>query len=1017
MKVKQIHIRAPCTSVFLTHYLKNGEKFKMNVSTVYRTHYEAHCKNRALDIYASNDSSCLAKRKHNDFYTFLYRDITRKYQSKVAGVIVGDFNCNFERPRPQDSKLFCRNLRFLFGAYDQLVKKSTNHTHTRRPFDNKNIKIHSKIDFFLTKNIQGKLSHQSGDFILGDGHDILFFRSSLERSFESSYYEIQSTSKPERRDMFRIGLKYFYTYKEKLDAAYQLALSHAQTYQSLESTPRTNPYTDLLIRVLEMAVDEATQPVTLKIPTGPMLNRPSPYTKLLQKEIFQIHSNNNRKNVSDKTLHHAFILRKMFRKSIKTDHRKGVTQLETNEMRQNEVFQFTRTFNPKDKMALNNRGDHSSDALLDYYIQLQTKDALPVDPDLDIWPEMKRKLKLSDCEVHWKGKTIRSSLQKCLYACRPHTKGIDSNLTAHTLGMFPVEFAEYICKMHEIDLKSGMCPEIHRTTRLAVIPKLSHSDLALLQANRFLSLVPTLTSLESKHVSRVVNDVLKQQNYFSDNQMGFREGRGCDTLLALLISDLEEVPTDHTATVTLIDGINAFGSVSSDHICKIFNKIAEEPINRYLQSIFLPKTVTVINNGKRSRTHTMPADCPGTPQGYSLSPTIYNLVSLLIPFMFADDPFVKIYAFADDVSITVQHEDFETCMRLTRLAILKVEAELRKLGVGMNTSKTEMFVYGKTELSFGGLFPIDQNRSIPEKLGVKLLGLRFTSTLSLEPQFKFLHIQFEKYRGLVNLALLANSRISLINLIQATYYGSLQFSCAVWPVLDSDDGNKLARHIGQAIQDVYGMGDLDEDKQKHSYRKLFGMTGLSSPHHTQQKMILGFANRIIVKVDESPAGLRQKLLDRIFVHAYGNEKAFEDFPTHRRRVLQSVNKCKILVKRPRGSGPFFPGNVPVVFRKIPKVLTADFGNMHFNRLIKVHFKYACPHRMNVTSDKCVNCKEKSDLKLKIQNELGNLVIKDREYSFSINGCMLDNILGLTPIHVQTRLNRTISAVIGKFIKK
>merc|ERR1711911_125065 len=119
--------------------------------------------------------------------------------------------------------------------------------------------------------------------------------------------------------------------------------------------------------------------------------------------------------------------------------------------------------------------------------------------------------------------------------------------------------------------------------------------------------------------------------------MGFRKGRGCDSLLALMFYHIRLFGKSETVTVTLLDGRNAFGSVSPFHISKVFDKLADEPVNRYLKSIFLPKTVTVINNGERSRTFQMPGDSPGTPQGYCSSPTIYNLVAIMVPFLFDDD--------------------------------------------------------------------------------------------------------------------------------------------------------------------------------------------------------------------------------------------------------------------------------------------------------------------------------------------------------------------------------------------
>ena len=675
MQVKQVHVGAPCTSIFITNTLNNGQKVKTNVSTVYRTHYDSHCKNIALKIY--------------------------------------------NHKTPKKESLFLHN------------------------------------QFYLN---------------------------------------------------------------------------------------------------------------------GPKISKPSYYTRKLRKILLSIKTKALNVNLSDREIKYYFIIRKLYRMSVKSDYRKSTTGCEPGEYSQNEIYKFTRTYNPKDKMAIGNRGDHSPDSLLDYYIKLQTKDALPVDKDLDVWPDFPNKLKLEHFNVKWKGKTMSSSLQKCLYGCKKHTKGINSRLSAETLGFFPAEFAELLVKMTEVDLKCGMTPEIHRTSRLAVIPKLSHKDLALITANRFLSLVHVLCSLEAKYVCKIVSDFLEENNYFHERQMGFRRHRGCDSLLALMFYHIRNFGKSETVTVTLLDGRNAFGSVSPFHISKVF---AEEPVNRYLKSIFLEKTVTVINNGKRSRTYQMPSDSPGTPQGYCSSPTIYNLVAIMIPFIFDDDENVEIFCFADDLSLLVHHPDYNTCMNLTRQAILKVEAELAKLGVALNLEKTEMFVYGEREFNFNKQFPIDATRFIPETLNVKLLGLRFNACLELDDQYEFLYKMFIKHRALINCALMSNSRISLINLISSTFYGNMQFAITVWPNINPALGNKLASYVAEAICDVYGLGLFDDAKQKHSYRKLFCMTGLMAPRHTQAKLICGFSNRLLYAKSASKE-LREILISRIQIRLFDRNYEFKD---------------------------------------------------------------------------------------------------------------------------------------------
>ena len=109
--------------------------------------------------------------------------------------------------------------------------------------------------------------------------------------------------------------------------------------------------------------------------------------------------------------------------------------------------------------------------------------------------------------------------------CKPHQRGLNSSLTATILGMYPVEFAEYIVKMTECNLKTGMTPEFARRVRLSQIPKLSHADLQLLNARRFLALQHILSAVEGKHVTSVMSDHFEYYDIIPEEQHGFRKAR------------------------------------------------------------------------------------------------------------------------------------------------------------------------------------------------------------------------------------------------------------------------------------------------------------------------------------------------------------------------------------------------------------------------------------------------------------------------------------------------------------
>ena len=55
----------------------------------------------------------------------------------------------------------------------------------------------------------------------------------------------------------------------------------------------------------------------------------------------------------------------------------------------------------------------------------------------------------------------------------------------------------------------------------------------------------------------------------------------------------------------------------------------------------------------------------------------------------------------------------------------------------------------------------------------------------------------------------------------------------------------------------------------------------------------------------------------------------------------------------------------------------------FNRMVKVFFKYKCPHRQGKNPNSCVQCVEIDKGKHTIKRSITNPVYKHREYEFSL----------------------------------
>ena len=420
--VKQVQTPAPFTSIFCKIKQIDGTIKKVNILTCYRTHFDAHSNNLGLKIYGSKDTPEVKRLKHNSFYQNNFIKLVRKLQSKCAGVIVGDFNMNIYKPRPQDSKSLAAQLRELLTVYDQHVEKPTNHTHSRHR--GKSEIVHSTIDFFFTKNLSGKFTHQMGELIESDGHDVLTFKTSLRIEQEPKFFTVETVSRPDRATMYRTAKRYLDIHKNDLDSAYTETLESINPNENLLDKPRTNKFTSLFIEILEKAVSDCTEKRFVKVPLGPRLSTESRYTQLLKQELHKWKVKLLNRKPSDRELALYTLIRKLLRMSNRLDYAQNLSDCPIgSEMSKNEVYQLTRRLNPKDKASYGKCGDHSPDDLLDYFISLQTQDSLPVDPNFDGWAEADVKLNLSFFQAGWFGDNVANSLQKCLRQRKPHQMG------------------------------------------------------------------------------------------------------------------------------------------------------------------------------------------------------------------------------------------------------------------------------------------------------------------------------------------------------------------------------------------------------------------------------------------------------------------------------------------------------------------------------------------------------------------------------------------------------------------
>ena len=952
---KQIKVPAPATSVCIKSIFQD-HVYSLNVTTVYRTHFDSHNLNTSLGIYSKSDSGASKRAKHNDFYFNLFREITTVIQLKVPSILTGDFNLGWYRPRPQDPKGLCRMLRSLFGRYKNYATNFTHFTHCRK--DGKRTLRKSRIDGFLA-TINGTFIQDPGAACLNNGHDLLILRTSIPLIKQSTFVTKTVTVYADPSVIFAQARKSLELNRNELNRLHSLVLHKVRSGKQYTTT---NEFTDYFVQLLEEIVKSTSSKKTIRINLSDASKDPSEYSMKVRKDISQLHFQSNFRELSDREITRLIGLSKVLEMSVKEDHRKVFRKLgmSDSQLGQNDIYALHRKINSKSKLAAGKTGNHTAEALVDYYVKtVHAADAITVDPNYDIWTDSVKKLNISDFVFDWNGPSRATSLKQCLRDCKEFTKGKNSLVTRHILAKFPAEFSEFFCKLQECNIKSGFAPDYVRDTRIVDIPKLSYEDLSVLEARRYLAIQPVYGSTGGKHVSDTLCCWLEDTGGYKDFQNAFRKGRSCSTAIGTFILKMSKAKKKYSKIGIFLDSKNAFGSVKPVLINRIISKIADGSVKNYLQSLMLGKSVCMLKNDILSKPVKLKDSVPGVPQGGAESPTLFSLLLMELDKLFPKNTNRFLIAYADDLCILIAKPTTDEAVESAKEIIKQVEEYMRNIGVKTNLSKSNFMIFGKDSKKSVD-FEIDGEK-LKQVTVNRYLGMRFDSNLSIEPQITHLVEKcFPKNRGVIGAVMFSKNRVNLLNLHSSLYNGQFSFSVEVWPRLTPAQGNRIGREMLKSILDIYGIPQRQENGKHHNVADIFSMAGCMSPINIQERAICNFANSIIANPKNPPKDLREEL-DLLLSFTFNNKNKFKwafcgDYV---KLALDSVKLIKCNVQKPFDYSNIFPDTLRAPFGSLPSHIQCHFGRTDFKRVCKVWYKYKCPHLQGKNPNQCKHCNERN----------------------------------------------------------
>lgn len=218
---------------------------------------------------------------------------------------------------------------------------------------------------------------------------------------------------------------------------------------------------------------------------------------------------------------------------------------------------------------------------------------------------------------------------------------------------------------------------------------------------------------------------IEHNNILSQNQYGFRKGRGTIDNISLFVTDIQ-LAFSHNESVlaAFMDIASAYDkvvlSILKEKLCKL--NIPTYIIN-IVMSILNDRTICLTNNTTEEIRHLY----HGLPQGSVLSPILYNLYTHDLETSVTSN--VNALQYADDLLLYTVDKSIQTCCFNLSSSITSLENYLHNNGLDISGTKSSIVLFTRSRFPP----PINiyyKNTVIPVKSTVKFLGIVLDNKLT-----------------------------------------------------------------------------------------------------------------------------------------------------------------------------------------------------------------------------------------------------------------------------------------------
>ena len=464
-----------------------------------------------------------------------------------------------------------------------------------------------------------------------------------------------------------------------------------------------------------------------------------------------------------------------------------------------EVWRRIKAANGRPQLAATHpRPKEEANILCDTFIQRSSSVNLPKDTTETLTELFPDRVNIIKTVINKEAETDRnftlSELDEVISHLKDTAPGIDTVCYSMIKNM-PLPTKYLILRLINQSFTEGRLPKAWKVAKIVPIPK---KDMTY----RPISLLPAL----SKVMERMV---LARINWYAQplhqNSLGFKRGFGTIDAVATLLQKVTPIRTlrpgyKSRTTTIFLDLEKAFELVSKEVILEsTLRQGIKGKIIAWLDNYLTHRSGIVQFQGESSATQTFNN---GTPQGSSLSPTLFNMViNQLLQLNLGKG--TQMIAYADDIAISISNMGEHKVYQKMTTALERIELEAVRLGLKFSPSKCEAIWYRSKNPEWH--FKI-AGKDIPWCSSVKYLGVIIDKGLKFRKQVDYIRQTTDRKMNALKVisACSGVNAAVLKNIYTATVQSTLEYGAVTFGLMSENSMDKLQVIQNQGMRCILG---------------------------------------------------------------------------------------------------------------------------------------------------------------------------------------------------------------------